>query len=114
MRELTVHRQRALACFAMEYYCVVGQDREVFLRGLAEQEGPVHRCAAPALKNGQTIAGSIGEEETSLFVVACLDGRDLATETVTIPAGQEDAAYEVITDFDGDRKLAICIVPAGR
>lgn len=113
MRKLIVHRERALACFAMKYHCVVGRDREAFLRELASEEKSVHLWGETdrALKNGQTISLEVGEGATTLFVVACLDGRDMATEELAIPPGGEDRAFTVVTDYDGNRRLAIRLVP---
>lgn len=116
MRKLIVHRERALACFAMKYHCVVDRDREEFLRALAEEEGSIHLWdeGDHALKNGQTISIELGEGRCTFFVVACLDGRDMATETVVIGPGGEDVYFTVVTDYDGNRRLAIRVEPGKR
>ena len=109
MRKLIVHRERALACFAMKYHCIVNEDREEFLRRLGEEDASIHlwNSRGYSLRNGERISISMGKEGCSFFVVACLDGRDLATETILIPPGEEDAECTVFTDFDGNRKLGI-------
>lgn len=113
MRRLIVHRERALACFAMKYHCVIDRDREEFLAELKDRDQPVHLWGERerALSNGQTISIDIGEERTTFFVVACLDGWDLATEEVVIGPGKEDVSYVVLTDYDGNRRLGIRVVP---
>ena len=114
MRRLVIHRERALACFAMKYHCIVGRERERFLEELSKQGPGVHLWDGdePTLQNGQTIGIVIGEEPVSFFVVACLDGWDLATEEVTIPAGEGDVYFTVRTDFDGDKRLSLQLIPA--
>ena len=109
MRKLIVHRERALACFAMKYHCVVGEDREEFLRRLAEEEEPIHlwNSGGYTLRNGERIAIPIGTEGGRFFVVACLDGRVISTETLLVPPGEEDAECTVFTDFDGNKRLGI-------
>ena len=113
MRHLIVHRERALACFAMKYHCIVGRDRETFLQELARQDQPVHLWdgSFPVLGNGQTLSIEIGAEGCTFFVVACLDGRDLATEEVTVGPGHGDVSYVVRTDYDGNRRLGIRLLP---
>ena len=114
MRRLILRRERALACFAMKYHCILDRNREEFLAELRMQDQPVHLWNETryALSNGQTISIGIGEEGVRFFVVACLDGRDLATEEVVVGPGREDAAYVVRTDYDGNRRLGIHVVPA--
>lgn len=113
MRKLILHRQRALACFAMKYHCVVNEDREAFLRDLAASDQPVHLWDRTdgVLRNGETAALSIPEEACRFFVVACLNGWDLPTEEVVLAPGTEDVFYTVITEFDGDRRLSLRLVP---
>ena len=109
MRKLIVHRERALACFAMKYHCIVNEDREEFLRCLGEEDASIHlwNSRGYSLRNGERISIPIGEEGCRFFVLACLDGRDIATETLFVPAGEEDAFCTVFTDFDGNKKLGI-------
>lgn len=109
MRNLIVHRERALACFAMKYHVIVNEDREAFLRRLAEEEGSIHlwNSGGYALRNGETVSIPLGEEGGRFFVVACLDGRDIATDPISVPAGAEDVRCTVFTDFDGNKRLAI-------
>lgn len=113
MRNLILHRQKALACFAMKYHCIVNEDREAFLRELAASDQPVHLFDQTdrALRNGETITLPIPEEGCRFFVVACLNGWDLPTEDVVVPPGTSDVRYTVVTDFDGNRSLSLRILP---
>ena len=87
MRHLTVYRERALACFATAYYCVLGRDRSSFLEWLEGQDlrTLMLRGEGVPLRNGETIALEIGEEETTLFVAAYLENHSLVTNQVVIP-----------------------------
>lgn len=114
MRQLIVHRERALACFAMKYHCIVNRDREEFLAQLREDTQSVHLWNEReyALSNGQTISIPIEDHGCRFFVVACLDGRDLATEEAAVDTGCEDVSFIVRTEYDGNRKLGIRLAPA--
>lgn len=115
MRHLILHRQRALACFAMKYCCILNRDREAFLRS-PEGQDPLALLGSgigPVLRNGETVSIDIGDGGCTFFVAACLDGRNLVTDEVVIPPGTEDAAYVIRTDYDGYKRLSICVVPAG-
>lgn len=114
MRRLIIHRERALACFAMKYHCMINRDREEFLAQLREDTQPVHLWdeGEYALSNGQTISIPIEDRGCRFFVVACLDGRDLATDEVVVPPGEGDVSCLVRTDYDGNRRLGIRLIPA--
>lgn len=113
MRRLILHRERALACFAMKYHCILDRDRDGFLHELKEREQGIHlwNDGECSLKNGQTIQVELSEGEHTFFVVACLDGRDMATEPVVIRPGEEDVYWTVRTDYDGSRRLGILLLP---
>lgn len=114
MRHLTVYRERALACFATAYYCVLGRDRSSFLEWLEGQDlrTLMIRGEGVPLRNGETIALEIGEEETTLFVAAYLENHSLVTNQVVIPGGTEDVRYVVRTSYDGYRRLSLSLEPA--
>ena len=114
MRRLIIHRERALACFAMKYHCIVNRDREEFLARLREEAQPVHLWDETeyALSNGQTVSIPIEDGGCRFFVVACLDGRDLATDEIAVVPGEEDVSFVVRTDYDGNRRLGIRLIPA--
>mgnify|MGYP004603669243 CR=1 FL=1 len=103
MRRLIVHRQRALACFAMTYYCLPGHVRPLID---GAETGDV-----PALRSGETAAMEIGEAPFEFFAVACLEGRNLVMDTCAVPAGTEDVRYTIVTDFDGYKKLQVRLEP---
>ena len=111
MRHLILHRERALACFATKYDCVLNRDRGEFLDWLAGQELPqlmVQGVGTP-LRNGETVTLDIGEEAATFFVAVYLEKRALVTETAEIPAGDGDVRYVVRTDYDGFRRLRLTL-----
>lgn len=114
MRQLTVHRERALACFAMKYHCILNRDRGEFLTGLAgrDRRELLGWESEHMLRNGETISIPIGEEAGSFFAAVCLEGKDLATEAAAYPAGCEDLRYVIRTDYDGYRRLRLTLAPA--
>ena len=111
MRQLILRRERALACFATPYYCLMGREREEFLAWLAEQApgALMERGAGIPLRNGETVALEIGEEETAFFVAAYLEKRSLVTGQAVIPPGTEDVRYMVRTSYDGYRRLSLSL-----
>ena len=83
MRYLTVHRERALACFAMQYDCILNREQAAFA---AEHEGrPIEEGLGdwPSLRNGGTIRIEIGAEETTFFAVCQTEHKLLCTRTLT-------------------------------
>ena len=115
MRKLYVTRQRALACFGLLYHCVLGTSREDHLAWTENQNREELMCdiGHNAVRNGETICLELGEEATSLFVIAYLEKRNLITQTVSIPAGTDDLRVSIVTDYDGNRKLSIILIPDG-
>lgn len=113
MRQLIVHRERALACFAMKYHCILNRDRGEFLAWLEGQDRQalLEWESEHMLRNGETIAIPVGEEAGSLLAAVCLEGRDLVTEAVAYPAGSEDLRYVIRTDYDGCRRLQLTLEP---
>ena len=107
MRYLTVQRERALACFAMKYDCILNREQAAFV---AEHEG----CSLeeglgdwPSLRNGGTIRIELDEKQTTFFAVCQTEHRLLCTPEIAIPAGTEDVNILVRTVYDGDRKLSL-------
>lgn len=112
MRQLIVHRQRALACFAMTYYCLPGPTRK-FFDGAPESELPaLCQTYGVPLRSGETAAMQIDDAPFEFFAAACLDKRTLLTDSCTVPAGTEDVRFQIITDYDGFRHLQVRLAPA--
>lgn len=111
MRHLILRRERALACFATKYDCVLNRDREAFLDWLTGQELQqlMLQGVGTPLRNGETVTLDIGEEAATFFVAAYLEKRTLITETAEIPAGTQDVRYVVRTDYDGFRRLQLTL-----
>lgn len=113
MRQLILRRERALACFAMKYHCILNRDRTEFLAGLEgrDRQELLEWASEHMLRNGETISIPIGEEAGSFFAVVCLENRALATEAAAFPAGGEDLRYVIRTDYDGYRRLRLTLAP---
>ena len=113
MRKLYVTRERALACFALTYHCVIGQTVEEHLRWAEEQdrEELMLRHGPGSLRNGETVCLALDEGPGSLFVIAYQEHGTLTTECVALPAGPDDLRYTVKTRFDGDRRLTLTLEP---
>lgn len=111
MRHLILRRERALACFATPYDCVLNRDREEFLAWLEGQELQtlMMQGVGTPVRNGETITLEIGEEAGGFFVAAYLEKRALVTEAAEIPAGDQDVRYVVRTQYDGFRRLGIVL-----
>ena len=109
MRHLIVHRERALAYFAMKYDCVLDREQADFLAELEGKDRGELMLNAPGvpMRNGETITIELDEGEHRVFVAACLESRTMTTNDLTIPAGDADAEITVRTDYNGDRKLEI-------
>ncbi len=95
MRNLILSRKRALACFAIPYYCVLGNELP---------DGKSNLSAAP-VRNGQRISLPIPEEEVDFYVAIPAERQMRFTQIVTIPAGTADVSYTVITDYNGNDRL---------
>lgn len=109
MRHLIVHRERALACFAMKYDCILDREQAEFLASLEGQDRNelMLNGAGVPMRNGETVSIELDEGEHRFFVAVCLESRTMTTNDLTIPAGTEDAEITVRTDYNGDRKLEI-------
>lgn len=100
MRHLILHRQRALIGFALKYYCIMGGDREAFMKSLAWEKAAAlagesrHR----ALRNGETITVELPQAGGSFFVAVFLEDRSIVTDPVVIGPGEADAEYVILTD----------------
>ena len=114
MRELYVTRERALACFALTYHCVIGRTIEEHLRWAETRDrAELMLDRDPGtLRNGETACLPIPEEACTLFVIAYREQGVLTTEEVALPAGTEDLRYIVRTEFDGDRRLTLSLTQA--
>ena len=111
MRHLILRRERALACFATPYDCVVNRDREEFLAWLEGQElqNLMMQGVGTPVRNGETVTLDIGEEGGCFLVAAYLEKRALVTETGKIEPGTGDVHYVVRTQYDGFRRLGIIL-----
>ena len=109
MRNLYIKRERALACFALAYRCVIGRSKEEYLQWLQTQDRSALMTAQDAysIKNGGTICVELDEEPTTLFVIACQEHGALMTPVAAIPPGREDLYFVVLTVYDGNRKLCL-------
>lgn len=111
MRHLILRRERALACFATKYDCVVNRDRGEFLDWLTGQDLPrlMLQGVGVPVRNGETVTLDIGEEAATFFVAAYLEKRVLITEAAEIPAGEQDVRFVVRTEYDGYRRLTLTL-----
>ncbi len=107
MRYLTVRRERALACFAMKYACILDRDQEQFIEENAQRTLEEGLGDWPTLRNGESIRIAITADETTFFSALQTEHKLMVTPVVTIEAGEEDAEILVQTEFDGNRKLSL-------
>lgn len=113
MRKLIIHRQRALAAFALTYFVHVNKDREAHLQELSQMENPRMKASGDfGLRNGQTVAIPMEETGGNFFVGIYTQERNHVSPQISIAPGTEDVAFEIITDFDGNKRLAFRLVPA--
>ena len=107
MRHLYLKRERALACFAIAYHCVIGQSIENHRLWLQNQDRHALMAAHDpnSVRNGETICIELNEAPSSLFVVAYQEHGELTTQELAIPAGSEDLYFLVSTVYDGNRQL---------
>ena len=112
MRNLIIHRERALAAFALSYHIHVNRDREEHLRALEAMADPRLEARGDyALKNGQTLKIPMDESGGSFFVGIYTQEKNHVSLPVPVPPGHEDAAFRIITDFDGNKRLSFRLAP---
>lgn len=112
MRNLVISRQRALAAFALTYYIHLNRDREQHLEELARMEDPRLEARGDyGLKNGQTVRIPIGAEGTRFFVGIYTQEKNHVSLQVPVEPGEEDVFYQIVTDFDGNKRLSFRIEP---
>ena len=113
MRHLIIHRERSLVGFALNYYCVLGQDRDAFLQELPERNASARRGVASdyPLRNGQTVSIDIGNDALSFFIAVYLDGRSIVTAPISIAAGSDDAVFAILTQAVPYKGMEIAVVP---
>lgn len=114
MRHLILHRQRALIGFALNYYCVLGSDREGFLARLDQEKAAAQAGESihPRLRNGDTIVLDLPDQGGSFFVAVFLEDRSIVTEPITIGPGSEDVAYGILTDRIPYKGMVIALAQA--
>jgi hypothetical protein len=112
MRRIIIRRERALAAFALKYYCVFDRDSERFIAELESNTATARfaHVGDVSLRNGETIRVNMDEEDHTFFVMIYTENKNIATNTVSIPAGQEELTYKIITDYDGYRNLTFSVV----
>jgi hypothetical protein len=113
MRQLILHRERALAGFAIRYFGVLDRDPAAFVAEL-ERSAETARFAHVgdcALRNGETVSLNLDDGPHTLFVIIYTESRNVVTNLVTIDAGREDAEFTVRTEYDGYRKLQFVLGP---
>ncbi len=104
MRKLILHRQRALAAFAIRYHCFLNRAPQAVVHGASVDSDF-------SLRNGESVSRKIIEEGGSFRVAAYLESRAVIPDTVIIPHGTDDAEYTIITDFDHYLGLSLRVVP---
>ena len=109
MRHLIVHRERALACFAMKYDCILDTEQAEFLASLEgkDRNELMMNGAGVPMRNGETVSIELDEGEHRFFAAVCLESRTMTTNDLTIPAGDADVEVAVRTDYNGDKRLEI-------
>ena len=107
MRYLTVQRERALACFAMKYACILNRDQEQFIAENAQRTLEDGLGDWPMLRNGECIRIEITEQATTFFAALQTEHKLMVTPVVTIEEGAGNAEILVQTEFDGNRKLSL-------
>ena len=113
MRNLIIHRERALAAFALTYYCHVNRDRAAHLRELEEMEDPRTQARGDyGVRNGETIRIPMDEAGGKFFMGIYTQNTSHVSPEITVEPGTEDVCYMIVTDFDGERRLAFRILPA--
>ncbi len=112
MRYLILQRERALAAFALTYYCHLNRDRQAHMEQLQAMADPrLEATGDYGIKNGQTIRIPISEEENRFFMGIYTQTKNHVSGQVPVPAGTEDVTYRIITDYDGDKRLSFRIEP---
>ena len=115
MRTLTITRERALAAFGMKYHIFTGGSREEFLALLEKLPMEQRKNIQPdfSLNNGQTVRFQLPEDATATFFVALFtDSRNIVTNEVIVPPGQEDVHFIIKTLYDGYHQMNLSIVAA--
>lgn len=113
IRRLFIRRERALACFALPYHCVIGQGREEHLRRAEDMDrDELMTSRENAVRNGETICLPLDREASTLFAAAYQEHGTLTTEELPIPAGADDLYFVIRTRFDGNRRLSLELAPA--
>lgn len=115
MRYLILHRERALAAFALTYYCHVNCDREAHLQEISQLEDPRAQAGGKyGLRNGQTVKIPLEDGENRFFVGIYTQEKCIITPETVIEPGQEDVYYKIVTDFDGNKRISYRIEPMGK
>ena len=112
MRNLIIHRERALAAFALTYYVHVNRDREQHLQALSEMaDSRLEARGDYGLRNGQTVKIPIEETGAMFFVGIYTQEKNHVSQQVSVEPGTEDVSFKIVTDFDGNKRLSFRIEP---
>ena len=112
MRNLIIHRERALAAFALTYYVHVNQNREQHLQDLAAMADPRLEARGDyGLSNGGTVKIPIDEGENRFFIGIYTQEKNHVSQEVPIGPGTGDVSFKIITDFDGNKRLSFRVAP---
>lgn len=116
MRQLIIHRQRALMGFGLSYFCILDQTREDFLsrlEGLSRAECNALEGSAP-ITNGQTIQIPIDEQAHTFLIALYPEEKNMVTREIPVPSGTEDAVFIIKTDMDMRRGIVVSVGPGVR
>ena len=112
MRNLIIHRERALAAFALTYYVHINRDREQHLQDLSQMADPRLEARGDyGLRNGQTVKIPIEDSGTKFFIGIYTQEKNHVSLQVPVEPGTEDISFKIITDFDGNKRLSFRIEP---
>ena len=107
MRRLTIHRKKALAGFAVPYFCFIDTDMTSFC-GKMPHEDFITRADenyAVSFKNGESKTMLIDDEQHVLSAVIWRQVGNYVMLPALVPAGTEDLSYSLITDYNGNDVL---------
>lgn len=115
MRYLRLFRERALFCFGAPYFCVF-QHTTQELMDEAQQIGYPDILRAPGyselpINNGERLAIEVPDTAFRFVIAIYRESMPLISETVEIPAGQEDFTFVIKTEYNGRNHIALHVEP---
>lgn len=111
MRHLQIHRERALACFAISYFCFCDQDPAIFASPMTKDhfDSLVKEKSGLGFRNGESKTVEIDDQAHTLFAAAWRESGCLITNLSPIPEGSDPVSKVIITDYDGAKRLSLCM-----